>query len=129
MKLVDLPLWVLHCHCESCRRATGSLMATFVGYNKDQVIYTGIRKIYESSPNVYRGFCSDCGTPMTYEATWCKDEVHFYINTLNKPEAFKPEKHVFYKERIPWFEVKDHLPRFDSISRNMEPSSWGSKKK
>ena len=26
------PLWVAHCHCESCRRATGAPLATYAGF-------------------------------------------------------------------------------------------------
>ena len=66
------PMWVAHCHCHSCRRNTGSAVATFVGFRREQLSYTrGSRKIYESSPGVRRGFCEDCGTPLTYEADEC----------------------------------------------------------
>lgn len=122
------PTTVFHCHCESCRRNAGAAVATFVIYMKDQVSYIGNRKIYESSPDVYRGFCSDCGTPMTYEAKWCEDEVHISVGTLNNPEAFEPEKHVFHEQHVSWFEANDSLPRFEATSRNVEPSSWGPKK-
>ena len=39
--------WVGHCHCESCRRASGSVMTTFAGFEPDQVVFTG------SMPNRY----------------------------------------------------------------------------
>ncbi len=39
-ELEGQPLWVAHCHCDSCRRNTGSAVATFVGYNKEQLTYT-----------------------------------------------------------------------------------------
>ncbi len=120
------PMWVSHCHCQSCRRNTGSVVATFVGLRKEQLSYTtGSRKFYESSPGVQRGFCADCGTPLTYEANWCEGEVHLYISTFDNPALFTPEKHVFFKEKIPWLEISDHLPRFETLSRNSEPISWG----
>ena len=34
------PVWVGHCHCQSCRRNTGSAVATFVGLRSAQVTYT-----------------------------------------------------------------------------------------
>lgn len=119
-------LWVAHCHCQSCRRNTGSAMATFVGYNKEQLTYTrGERKFYQSSPGVQRGFCADCGTPMTYEADRCPDEVHLYISTIDNPEAFRPQLHVFVGERIPWLELEDDLPRYEGFTAGAEPVSWG----
>jgi len=114
------PIWVSHCHCQSCRRNTGSVVATFVGLRKEQLSYiTGSRKFYESSPGVQRGFCADCGTPLTYEASWCEEEIHLYISTFDNPEIFTPDRHVFFKERIPWFEINDHLPRFDTFEGDM----------
>ncbi len=119
-------LWVAHCHCDSCRRNTGSAIATFVGYRKEQLTYTrGERRFYQSSPGVRRGFCGDCGTPMTYEADRCPDEVHLYISTINNPAAFKPQLHVFFAERIPWMELADDLPRYDGLTPEAEPASWG----
>jgi len=82
-KIHGNPLWVSHCHCQSCRRNTGSVVATFVGLRKEQLSYiTGSRKFYESSPGVHRGFCADCGTPLTYEASWCEEEIHLRNDEL-----------------------------------------------
>ena len=125
-ELRGTPLWVAHCHCESCRRSTGSAVATFVGYKKKQLTYTrGERKFYESSPGIQRGFCADCGTPMTYEADRYPDEVHLYVSTLDNPGAYRPQVHVFFAERIPWMKLEDDLPRYQGLTVDAEPVSWG----
>lgn len=119
-------LWVAHCHCHSCRRNTGSAVATFVGYRKEQLDYTrGERSFYESSAGVRRGFCADCGTPMTYESDRCPDEVHLYVSTLDEPGEYPPQVHVFFAERIPWMELSDNLPRYEGLVPGAEPISWG----
>ena len=47
------PIWIGHCHCESCRRNTGSAVATFVAFRPGQVTYThGERTFFTSSPGV-----------------------------------------------------------------------------
>ena len=126
LELKGKPLWVPHCHCESCRRNTGSAVATFVGYRKEQLAYTrGKRKFYTSSPGVQRGFCADCGTPMTYEADRCPDEVHLHISTLDNPGAYRPRAHVFFAERVPWMDLEDDLPRYEGLAPGAEPGSWG----
>ena len=33
------PKWVMHCHCESCRRAVSSAVATYVGVDIGQFRY------------------------------------------------------------------------------------------
>ena len=112
------PIWVGHCHCQSCRRNTGAAVATFVGFAPEQVTYTaGERQMYESSPGVRRRFCGKCGTPLSYEADRFPGEIHLYISTLDEPDRFIPEFHVFYAERIPWFEIADDLPRHRATSQ------------
>jgi len=120
--------WVAHCHCHSCRRNTGSAVATFVGYAEDQVAYDrGERAIYESSPGVRRGFCADCGTPMSYESDRHPGEIHLYVSTLDEPDRFQPKLHVFYSERIAWMEIEDDLPRYEALTEGTEPVAWGSR--
>ena len=119
-------LWVAHCHCASCRRNTGAPVTTFVGYRKEQLSYIrGQRKFYQSSPGVQRGFCEDCGTPMTYEADRCPEEVHLYISTLDEPGAYRPQLHVFFAERIPWMDLADDLPRYEGLTPDATPVSRG----
>ena len=114
------PFWVGHCHCLSCRRHTGAPLVTFVGFKKDQVAFTeGERQIYESSPGVGRAFCGRCGTPLTWEGeshlSGRGPIVEFHISTLDDPGAFRPSNHVFYPERIAWFDVADDLPRHEGF--------------
>ncbi len=120
------PRWVAHCHCQSCRRNTGSLVATFVGYAIDQVEFvSGQRQFYESSPNVQRGFCANCGTPLSYEADRFPGEIHLYICTLDEPDAFEASAHVYASERVAWFDCHDALPRFSATSTDAKPESFG----
>ena len=110
------PFWVGHCHCESCRKHTGAPLVTFVAFREEQVTFSkGARRIYESSPGVGRAFCGNCGTPLTWEGQGRQEGLgmiyEFHISTLDAPDEVRPENHVFYPERISWFDVADHLPR------------------
>lgn len=107
------PRWIVYCHCESCRRHTGAPVSVYVGMHRDHVTWSGTpRTIHESSPTVRRSFCAVCGTPLAYEADWCKDEVHLHISGFEHPERFKPTRHVLSNERLPWFDTHDDLQRF-----------------
>lgn len=106
------PKWVAHCHCRSCRRHTGSAVATFVGYERTQVTFArSNRSQFASSPGVCRSFCSRCGTPIAYEADSAPGEIHLYLGTFDDPNAHVAHRHVYYAERLPWFDVHDALPR------------------
>lgn len=107
------PLWVAHCHCESCRRATASPVTTFLGVASDGFRWSGGEPAtFASSPGVTRSFCGRCGSPLAYEAEKFPGEVHLYVATLDDPNAIEPTGHVHVAERIAWFEVHDELPRY-----------------
>lgn len=109
------PLSTLYCHCTSCRKHTGAPTVMLVGYKLDQVTYTkGAPRVYESSPGVGRAFCDQCGTPLTWEGDGgdLGPLVEFLISTLDNPEDFPPQCHIHHGERLPWFEISDHLPRY-----------------
>jgi hypothetical protein len=116
------PLWVAHCHCESCRRATSSAFATYVGVKVGQFRYLkGEPAIYQSSPGVQRYFCGTCGSPMAIAGTRWPGEVHLHAGSLLEPSAIEPDRHVHAREQLPWAEVQDDLPRFEKTSREGKP--------
>lgn len=110
------PLEVNHCHCLSCRKHNGAPVATLAGFKKDQLTWHGKeRTVYESSKGVGRAFCSNCGTPLTWEGDAGEElgsiyEVH--VSTFDDPELLVPTSHVFEAERISWFDIVDDLPRY-----------------
>lgn len=107
------PLWVAHCHCADCRRATGSPMTTYTGYKIDKFAYTaGMPKRFASSAGVTRSFCGECGTPLTYEGVRWPGEMHVFVGTFDDPARFTPQAHVYVAEQIPWLKLSDDLPRF-----------------
>jgi hypothetical protein len=112
------PNWSLHCHCESCRRATSSPVTTWISIPRSAfVLVKGAPRHYRSSPGVKRGFCGNCGSPLTYENDRIPDEVHLYAASLSDPAGVVPDRHVFVSEQLPWFEVLDELPRYATTSR------------
>ena len=107
------PVWIGYCHCESCRRATGAAAATHVGAHLSDIEFVqGKLKVFESSPGVRRGFCSDCGSPITYDSDRYELYMQIYIGSFDEPERLMPRAHVNYSERISWFDTDDALARF-----------------
>ena len=103
------PLYTAYCHCRSCRHHTGAAAAAVVVLKQEQIIFTvGDRTIYNSSPGVGRGFCSHCGTTLTWEG---HGEIALQIGTLDEPGQHEPTRHWFHEERIRWFDVASNLPR------------------
>ena len=116
------PVFVAHCHCQSCRRFSGAAVATYVGVLRSQLTFTQAEpRCYESAPGIRWGSCANCGTSLSYEANWCGDEIHLLIGTLDNPEWFVPQKHSFYSERITWLHLGDEriVPNLVTVTSDL----------
>ncbi len=115
-------LWAGHCHCDSCRRATGAPFTSFFGVPRAGVTWTGeMSKRLTSNGRVRRLFCKACGTQMAYQSDGWPDETHLYAASLEDPAQFKPEAHYHYAEKLPWVELRDELPRYPGSADATEP--------
>lgn len=126
------PQDVINCHCESCRRHTGAPMAYLAVYPVEAVTFSGTpRKVYGSSPDRGRAFCTECGTSMTWETELPGRGVicALHISTFDDPDALEPNAHSFYGERICWFDAHDDLPRHDSFIKSTDPVCYGPAKR
>lgn len=121
------PICVAYCHCSTCRRHTGAPIVTFVMWAADKVRFTAQdRNIYQSSSGVKRGFCGQCGTPLTWEGRYKDvDIIEFYVGTTDNPDTHVPEWHWHDAERLAWFEVADHLPRYRASDSGAAPYRKG----
>ena len=110
------PIWVAHCHCKSCRKASGAPIVTWVGsgYQPDTVTWTyGLAKPFASSPHVLHYFCPDCDTPVSYESTQWPDELHISVATLDDPESVTPTAHIDRSEHLAWLKIGDTLKKLE----------------
>src|SRR5204862_5529010 len=55
------------CHCRMCQKAFGSYFAPFAGVPLGDFAWvTGTPGVFRSSQAAERGFCRDCGTPLSF---------------------------------------------------------------
>ena len=105
-------LCVSHCHCRWCRRAAGAAFMTWMTLpSADLVITDGNITEYESSPGVRRGFCSRCGTSLSYRHVDHADEIDLAAATLDDQTAVVPDDHIWVDSMVPWLAFADKLPR------------------
>ena len=107
------PVCVGICHCQTCRRHTGAPFVAFVAFEGRHVSFPETdRDIYRSSERAQRGFCSKCGTPLTWEGRYKGlDIIEFHVSTTDDPEAHPPELHWHHDEKLNWLSLNDDLPR------------------
>ena len=101
-----------HCHCESCRRATSSPVTSFFTVRAADVEFEGesLRE-YLSSPGHRRGFCGNCGAPLSYVSDNRPGEIDLYLMTLDNPSAVEVVRHDHWGERVVWLNVEDDLEK------------------
>ena len=104
------PLGVAWCHCDSCRRHSGAPVSVFVAFRRDAYTVTnGEITKFNSSPGRWRGFCSRCGSTLTCEGESSSPETHFHIGAFEEAAQFKPSRHIFPEERLPWLHLAEDV--------------------
>ena len=107
------PLMAAICHCSICRRANGAPAVAWAMYDEGQVQFvSGAPKKYSASEDVKRGFCPECGTPISFEAEYLPGLIDITVGSFDDPEAVQPTMHYWYSRHLSWAEFADLLPRY-----------------
>jgi hypothetical protein len=98
------------CHCRMCQKAFGNYFAALVGTKKAGFAWTkGQPSFFRSSSIVSRGFCKDCGTPLSF-AYDHSDRIAVSIGSLDHPEAVTPVRQYGCEAMLPSFTLLATLP-------------------
>jgi hypothetical protein len=80
------------CHCRMCQRASGSVSLAMKNVKKADVAWQREPDLYASSPIAQRGFCSACGTSLTFEFP-DSENMDLLVATFDDPSRFVPRHH------------------------------------
>ena len=98
------------CHCRMCQRACGQPFMTFARVKKENLRWTrGSPSTFQSSNIAERGFCSGCGTPLTYRRIE-SSTISVTIGSLDDPEPARPELQFGIEGKLSWTGELDALP-------------------
>ena len=98
------------CHCRMCQKAFGSFFAPLVSVSDADLTWTrGKPAVFASSDVVDRGFCAQCGTPLTfvYRDSGITDIA---IGSFDRPEEIEITSQVWASARIAGFDRLHTLP-------------------
>lgn len=97
------------CHCRMCQKAFGNYFAPLV--NMDEARLTWLKaepRRFQSSNWVKRGFCPECGTPLTYESP---NGIALAIGAFDHPDRIEPVRQYGMESRIAYL---DHIEEWPS---------------
>lgn len=110
------------CHCRMCQKAFGSYFAPLAGVKLADIAWTkGKPTIFKSSEAVERGFCRDCGTPLTFRYVETK-RISVSIGSLDEPSRVEPVKQYGTESRLPAFEKLHTL--HGEATEDAVPTDW-----
>ena len=115
---------IVNCHCSKCRRFHGNYGAyTSIQFENLTLTEQKTLKWYKSTadetPNVHRGFCSECGSSLFWHS---KDQPTIAVaaGSLEEPTGLKTIGHIWCSQKGDYYQFDDGLPQFNE--------RWESKK-
>ena len=97
------------CYCRMCQKASGGPFMAFVRFPTRRVSWSKPPTIYASSNIVERGFCPNCGTPLTYRKI-ASENVSLTLHSLDHPDAVTPDRSFSPETRPLWCLTLEALP-------------------
>jgi hypothetical protein len=111
------------CHCRMCQKAFGSFFAPLTGVPREKFELTrGALAIFRSSDLVERGFCRDCGTPLTFSYD-ASPRIAVSIGSLDEPAKVVPHIQYGIEGRLPYFAGLAELPG-EVTEDDSQPERW-----
>lgn len=105
-----------HCYCSQCRRLHGAAFATFAGVGKSGFRYTAgadVVKIYASSHDHRRVFCSHCGSNILVALTGDPDMLYLAMGVIDGDPTLPEQYHIFTGSKAPWHTICGPGDRFE----------------
>lgn len=108
---------IVNCHCSKCRRFHGNFGA-YSSIKMENLAFIekrGLkwyRSITDETPNVYRGFCAECGSSLF----WHPRDLEFIAvaaGSLDDPADLRTIGHVWISQKSDYYEIQDDLPQFE----------------
>jgi hypothetical protein len=77
--------------------------------------------IFKSSSFGRRQFCRHCGTSLTIDVDHEIGSIDVNAATLDDPNSVRPEFHIFWANRIAWFDEAPDLPKYERVRPHRPP--------
>ncbi len=106
-----------YCHCEDCRRCTGSAFNIGVRFDLADFRITGgspkeFTKQSDSGNELTRHFCPECGSPIFTSAPKHPAFVYVKAGTLDDPSVVEPGHQSWVVSAVSWSQIDRNITSF-----------------
>ncbi|NHO88368.1 GFA family protein [Pseudoteredinibacter isoporae] len=114
-----------YCHCHACQKRNSSPCVSLFLIQKKEIDFSGKTSCFSiiggSGKEMIEHRCQDCGDAIYSDLKVLDDVIVCLASTLEKPEDFKPEGHLWVSSRDPRFEINDDLEQQAGPPMQMMP--------
>jgi hypothetical protein len=100
------PVKISACHCQECKRRTGSAFGVAVFFDREEVAASGASRRYtrvqDSGRSIEFKFCLDCGSTFFWMTDFREDLVALALGCFHDPSSLVPTLSVYEQSRLRW---------------------------
>ena len=112
------PVFAAHCHCDDCRKNTGSDYAALVFVPMESLTWQGETRSYshhaDSGNLMTKYFCPQCVSQLFGTNSARNDRMHIKVGSMDDASWFQPWYNVFASRRLPSTPINADVPDADA---------------
>ena len=116
------PLVIQNCHCDQCRKATGSVYLTNLFIKEENFEITGEVNNYthlsDAGNNMTKYFCPKCGSQVFGKNSGRPGIITIRAGTVNEKDIIKPIRNLFLKSKVPSTPINSNLEECEGMPLN-----------
>jgi len=121
-KSISDPLVIQNCHCDQCRKATGSVYLTNLFIKEENFEITGEVNNYthlsDAGNNMTKYFCPNCGSQVFGKNSGRPGIITIRAGTVNEKDIIKPIRNLFLKSKVPSTPINSNLEACEGMPLN-----------
>jgi len=113
------PIRMAQCHCDDCRKSTGTGHVSNAFFKQDDVEIKGETSCYSSKTDsgsiITRHFCPRCGSRLFGFNSAAENVIGVAVGTIKDSSWFKPDFIVYNKRKPKWDFMEENIPTFEEM--------------
>ena len=109
---------VILCHCQYCRRAHGAPFVAVSPVSSQGLRWVSgadlVEEVHTEGVGI-RAFCRACGSRLYNRPESAPQLTMLVVGSLDDDSGLEPAMHVNLESKSAWYEIRDDLPRYDSL--------------